>query len=194
MRLASVFLIACFVLSACSGSRSRNNPRCLTCVGTSLGYEISSSGDGFGVSIIQNDEEGIKFAYAFATSGNQGTVSISPTARESATSLLNYFDSDDYELRSQSSVWLPLDAFYALKQGEQVALGLGNGDSGLFEGGEGERTRYEVELPSGRMLDVRARRYTDQAKGYEIIVLDDNEDPLILSMSIAFDIALVSTQ
>ncbi|MDX1439670.1 MAG: hypothetical protein R3284_07190 [Rubricoccaceae bacterium] len=195
-RLFSFFLLVGFLfISACSGSRSTtHNPRCLTCVGTSLGYQVSPSGDGFGISIIKNDDDGIQFAYAFAESENQGTVAITPDARETATVLLNYFGNENYTLTNQTSVWLSTDVFYALKRGESVALGLGNGDSGLFSGGEVERTNYDVLLPNGETLSVRARRYTDEDKGYELIVLDDNDNPLILKMSVAFDVALVSTQ
>lgn len=195
MRTSSLLLVLGVVLAACSGPRTvEHDPTCLTCVGTSLGYHLSPENNGFGVNIMQNDEEGLMFAFAFANSDGAGTVRMSPLARESALTLMNYFGSEDYELTNTTSVWLSRSVFRDLTDGESVTLDLGGGDIGSFSEVDQESDRYDVTLPDGEALTVETRRFVDEQQGFELIVLDNEDDPLILKMSVAFDIELVRSQ
>ena len=187
---AALTLAAALLLTACSGVRPA--PAAMPAVYTApqalLSYRVEAGVQTypFVVSVFQNDADGIGFRYDLGDGAQTGSVSMTAEAVRGATAMLNRFGSSGYELDDRTSVWLARGPFASLKGGGAVALDLGDGPV-RFSGGCGET--YDVGTAGGGSFAVAACRFAGD--GQTLVVADDAEQPLILSMDTgAFGVTL----
>ena len=184
---AALALTAALVLTACSGAPAaagdapaavRTTPQSILSYGVAAGDATYP----FVVSVMQNDADGLAFRFDLADGQSQGTVSMSADAVADGTIMLNRFTSRAYSLSDKTSVWLARGPFARLRAGETVGLDLGQGTHRDFSGACGEA--YTVRTAGGGSYAVPACRFETANEGAQqrLVVADDAEQPLILSM------------
>lgn len=198
MRLLTLLLLPILALGCTSANEmsdpdgSLNDRPCLTCEGRVLMYTVGAGQQQypFVATMTQNDEEGLGFDYDLGNGNQMGSVLMTAQARAGAMGFMNQFGSAAYTLTDRTSVFLSQAAFRAAKDAGAVAIDFGGNDGsatmqladcvdgGFLTSVEGASADYPVctlEGPGGKRLTV----------------LDDDMNPLILSMNTgSFEVSL----
>jgi hypothetical protein len=176
-----LLLVAALALSACASTRvAPASP--LAQPGAVLTYDVVAGPQTypFEVTVRQNDEAGTAFAFDLGGGTAQGVVSMTPGAREAAArGMMNQFQTRDYTLDEQTSVWMARDDVRRLKAGETVAITV-DGQSPTAFTLDGCATTAVVL--DGVSTDLPTCRYTG-AGGRFVVAVDNEQDPLILDMN-----------
>jgi hypothetical protein len=157
-----------------------------------LAYNVNTDEADYQYIIVINElYPGLSFRWdmTFPVRSN-GTVEISNEAIDTATTQRNKFSifGGDLLLENETSVWASRKVYQARKA--KVPLSIDCGDSG--EGREllffVPNTTYQTQLnDSAIMLPAL---YAETGRGNKYWILDDPENPIILKMTIEFNIQL----
>jgi len=163
--------------------------------GTILVYEVVANGEEylFIGRITKQDKDGISFKFLMSEKYTQGNVIMSKKAIKSATELLNYFQSKDYELTDKTSGWLSFDVFKKLKNGEKVDINTGEEESFSLDV-ERNTFKYPVLIDNryGNTGSLTAFRIFNTENDHEMIINDNKEYPVIITMYLGWSIRLVA--
>ena len=195
MRLLSLLLLPALALG-CMPAREIDDPMddlpCLTCEGRTLHYTVGAGQQQypFVATVTQNDGAGLAFDYDLGNGNQRGSVTMTPAARMEAMAFMNQFGSDDYTLDRATSVFLSQAAYRTAKDDGSVTLDFGGND------GTAAMTLADctedafVTTAMGETVGLPACTLEGPG-GKSLTILDDDDNPLILSMNTgSFTVAL----
>jgi hypothetical protein len=160
--------------------------------GTGLAYSVNTEGADYQYIIVINGlypELSFRWDMTFPIRTN-GTVKISQEAMDTATTQRNKFSvfGSDLLLEDETSVWISRKVYQALKAKMPVLINCGDND----EVGEllffKANTNYKTQLND--LVVLLPALYAETGKGNKYWILDDPDNPIILKMTIEFNIQL----
>jgi hypothetical protein len=157
--------------------------------GTGLSYQVNTEGSDYQYIVsIKGLYPILSFRWDMTfPSRNWGNVEISQPAMDEATKQRNYFMGADLYMEDETSVWVSKKVYQALKAQESISINCGDSDENelLFFV---ENTTYQTELDDSTVL--LPALYAETEKGNKYWILDDPDSPIILKMTIEFNIQL----
>ena len=150
--------------------------------------------------IVSLDENGLDSKWFISNNGSQGKLAISPEALESATTLHNYFVDGDYVLEDKTSGWVSRKVMQEILANGKTVLDIGEEEPVEFTlDYQGQDPEFENALfyyPVGvdaRFTDIgslSAFSIVNEDKGYKIVILNNEDKPMILYMDLGWTISL----
>lgn len=187
------FLIITFLLL--SQLVAAQSPTCFGCAGSQMVYEVES-GDfhySFLVSVKEKSASKITFDWLMTIQDdNQGTLTMSQEALESAEQLFSFYEKGSNRTVSDATaLWLSRKSYRALKSGQVVKLNPGDAIVGFQRDNSYEGRRRLKALSTKYNLDPNVNTILAQGKGGKyIIFLDDESNPLIIEMFVGFKLTM----
>jgi hypothetical protein len=163
------------------------------CPGTGLTYQVNThEGDYQYIVSIKELYPGLSFRWdmTFPVRAD-GTVAISMEAMDIATTQRNSFSifGGDLELEDETSVWVSKKVYRALKAQNPVSINSGSSDKNeilIYL----TNTTYQTQL-NDSVVQLPAL-YAETDAGNKYWILDNADNPIILKMTIQFNIQLTN--
>ena len=155
--------------------------------GTSFFYTVDKSYD----FIVQLTELSDKLIFDYEMKKTEfrpslfGTIVMDKTSLESATQQYNSFSGGYTELENTTSVWLSKSVYQSLKNRKEVSIASGYADEILTF----VRNETMVLSVNDSFVEINVL-YGETDNGHKYWILDNPDYPLIVKMSIGFDVEL----
>jgi hypothetical protein len=159
--------------------------------GTGLAYNVNTENSDYQYIVnINGLYPTLSFRWEMTfPSRNYGDIEISQQAMDEATKQRNYFSGLGLYLEEETSVWISKKVYQAMKTKVPISINCGDSDEDelLFFV---KNTTYQTQLNDSTVLLPALYAETENGKKYWI--LDDPDNPIILKMTIEFNIYLVN--
>jgi hypothetical protein len=192
--MKKIICLCCVLLTGAILGSSQNMPELKS--GTVLTYRVIS-GEltyNFVVTLVTLSDK-IEFSWKMEAPVNQkGSITIMPDAVANAGKYMNNFSPGDQILQTESSVFISNANFKEIIKKSETHMDMGNGNTGMWNGGSDNFSftyRGEEIFPYAYYLGLKNDAQT--LSGYrEVVVAKTGKYHLILSMTLDFDIRLMT--
>ena len=194
-----LLIFCCLMVFACFSFAQKFSVKS----GSVLIYKITSGNSSYTFTItVKKTEPNLEFSYEMSAPANKkGSISISKEAMDTATKLINFFGNEDRKLVDATSIWVSNKIYEnACEPGMWPPLSI------RFDNAE-TRSVFGAKIPqfqeykiNGKIIKIRVteiveshwdEKLQEPVDDKRLTILFNYRNPLILAMSIGFNVVLM---